>query len=109
MQNKYKKVTDRLSRNKDICIFKQDKGYHIKNTVQNFSSYQLSTDECTGLSDGLDHPIPARCTNNRIHTEFEQFYHGILRDISHIPEHYLLSLKTKLRNTCEKYSKICIK
>ena len=44
-----------------------------------------------------------------MHAEFEQFYHGILRDILHIPENYLLSLKTNLRNTfCEKYSKICV-
>ena len=43
-----------------------------------------------------------------MHTEFEQFYQGILKDISHLPENYLSSLKTKLRNTCEKYSKIYV-
>ena len=41
-----------------------------------------------------------------MHTKFEQFYQGVYRDISHIPENFLSSLKTKLRNTCEKYSKI---
>ena len=29
-----------------------------------------------------------------------------MKDISHTPENYLSSLKTKLRNTCEKYSEI---
>ena len=82
------------------------KPHSIKNTVQNFSWYQLSTDEYTTLSYGLDHHISARLNNNRIHTEFEEFYQGILKDITHIPENYLSSLKTKLRNTCKKYSKI---
>ena len=80
----------------------------MKNTVHNFSSYQLSTDEYTASLYGLDHHIPTRLNNNRIHTEFKQFYQGILKDISHLPENYLSSLKTKLRNTCEKYSKIYI-
>ena len=67
---------------------------------------------------GLDHHIPTRLNNNRIHTEFEQFYQGILKveqfyqgilkDISHLLENYLSSLKTKLRNACEKYSKIYV-
>ena len=30
---------------------------------------------------------------------------GILKDISHIPENYLSSLKTKFQNICGKYSK----
>ena len=57
---------------------------------------------------GLDHHIPTRLNNNRIYTEFEQFYQGILRDISYIPGNYLSSLKTKLENACEKYSKIWV-
>ena len=42
---------------------------------------------------------------NSIKTEFELFYQNILRDISHIPEQTLAHVKTKLRNTCEKYCK----
>ena len=42
---------------------------------------------------------------NPIKTEFELFYQNILRDISHIPEQTLAHVKTKLRNTCEKYCK----
>ena len=38
------------------------------------------------ISYGLDHHIPTRFNNNRIHTEFEQLRQGILKDMSHIPE-----------------------
>ena len=40
--------------------------------------------------------------------KIEQFYQGILKDISHLLENYLSSLKTKLGNACEKYSKIYV-
>ena len=48
----------------------ESKTHYIKNALQNFSSYQLSTDEYTALSYGLDHHIPARLNYNRIPTEF---------------------------------------
>ena len=35
-----------------------------------------------------------------------KFYHGLLRNLTHIPDNELTSLKTKLGSTCEKYSKI---
>ena len=41
-----------------------------------------------------------------IEVELEQFYQGLLRNLTHIPDNELTSLKTKLRSTCEKYSKI---
>ena len=47
---------------------------YIKKNVHNFSSYQLSDDELTALSYGLDHHIPNKLNCNRIHTKFEQFY-----------------------------------
>ena len=78
----------------------------IKNTVHNFSSQQLTTEEYTALSYGLNQHIPCKFNSHRINTELEQFYQSILKDISHIPESDLLCLKTKLRNTCEKYSKV---
>ena len=81
---------------------------YIKNTVRNFSSDLLTTEEYTALSYGLDHHIPCKFSSNRIQTEFEQFYQSILKDISHISENDLSCLKTKLRNTCEKYSKVQI-
>ena len=67
----------------------------------------MSKAEYTALLYGIDHHhIPTRLNNNRTHTEFEQFYQGVLKEILYIPEHYILSLKTKFRNTCEKDSKI---
>ena len=40
-----------------------------------------------------------------IYTEFEVFYQGLLKDIGNIPETELQLIKTKLQNTCEKYTK----
>ena len=79
---------------------------YIKNTAHNFSSYVLSNEEYTALSFGLDHHIPTKSKNVVIEVEFEQFYQGLLRNLTHIPDNELTSLKTKLRSTCEKYSKI---
>ena len=42
----------------------ESKTHYIKNTVHSFSSYQLSTDEYTALSNGLDHHIPTRHNNS---------------------------------------------
>ena len=47
----------------------ESKTHYIKNTIQNFSSYQLSINEYTAVLYGLDHHIPTRLNNNRIHTE----------------------------------------
>ena len=41
-----------------------------------------------------------------IYTEFEVFYQGLLKDIGNIPETELQLIKAKLRNTCEKDTKI---
>ena len=84
----------------------ESKTHYINNSVQNFSPYQFSANGYTALSYELGHHIPTRLNKNRIHTEFEQFYQGISKGISHIPEKYLSSLKTNLQNTCEKHSKI---
>ena len=54
---------------------------YIKSTVHNFSSYQLSDNELTALSYGLDHHIPNKLNRNRIHTEFEHFYQNLIRDM----------------------------
>ena len=55
----------------------------IKSTVHSFSLFQFSDDELTALSYGLDHHIPNKLNCNRIHTESEQFYQNLLKDISH--------------------------
>ena len=77
-----------------------------KNTIYNFSSYTLSDDEIMALNYGFDQHIPYTINYNSINTEFEVIYQNILRHISHIPEQNLAHVKTKLRNTCEKYCKI---
>ena len=68
----------------------------------------MFSDELTALLYGLDHHISSMFNPNRIYTEFEQFYQSLLKDISHVPDEDLSHLKTKLRNTCDKYSQICI-
>ena len=75
-------------------------------TIHNFLSYVMSNEEYTALSFGLNHHIPAKSKDVPIEVEFEQFYQGLLRNLTHIPDNELTSLKTKLRSTCEKYSKI---
>ena len=45
---------------------------------------------------------------NTIHTEFEVFFQSLPKDISNIPENGLRQIKTNLRNTCDKYTKIKI-
>ena len=79
-----------------------------KNAVHDFSSYTSSDDKIMALNYGLDQHIPYTVNYNSINTEFELFYQNILHDISHIPEQNLAHVKTKLRNTCEKYCKIKI-
>ena len=66
----------------------------------------MSNKEHTALSFGLDHHIPTKSKGVAIEEEFEQFYQGLLRHLTHIPGNELTSFKTKLRSTCEKYSRI---
>ena len=65
----------------------------------------MSNEEYTALSFGLDHHIPAKSEDVAIEVEFKQFYQGLLRNLNYIPGNELTSLKTKLRSTCQKYSK----
>ena len=50
--------------------------------------------------------MPSNLNKTDIEAEFKQFYHGLLKDIPNIPEENLSTLKTKLRSTCEKYTRI---
>ena len=81
------------------------KQHPVKQIIHNFSSYVLSRDEEIALSYGLDQHIPSNLNKIDVEAEFEQFYHGLLKDISNIPEENLSTLKTKLRSTCE-YTRI---
>ena len=84
----------------------EPKQSYVKHTVHNFSSYVISNEEYAALSFGLDHHIPTKSKDVAIEVEFGQFYQDLLRNLTHIPDNELTSLKTKLRSTCEKYSKI---
>ena len=75
----------------------------MKNIVHNYSSYVLSKDEQIALSYGLENHIRTKISRIAINTESEQFYQRLLNDISHIREEDLAHIKTKLRNTCERY------
>ena len=74
--------------------------------MHNLSPYQLSSKEEEELSFGLDEHIPSVCNRNKLFTEFEMFYQNILKDISHLNNDVITRLKTKLRHTCDKYSRI---
>ena len=78
----------------------------MKHMVHTLSSHALTEEAMTALAYGLDHHIPTNINKNAIFTEFEQFFQNLLRDISHIPENELSRIKTKLRNTCEKYCNV---
>ena len=77
-----------------------------KHIVHNYSTYSLSNEQYIALSYGLDTHIPSRTNANMIYNEFEVFFQGLLKDTGNIPETELQLIKTKLRNTCEKYTKI---
>ena len=55
----------------------------------------------------MNQHIPNHLRSNAIKTEFELFYQGSLKNIEHLPKSTIKSnIKTKLRRTCENYSKI---
>ena len=102
----------RVSRRKNLKLFPSGAflslvvGEYLSKYNKNFSSYVLSLDEEIALLYGLDQQIPSSLNKTDTDAEFEQFYHGLLKDMSNIPEENLSTLKTKLRSACEKYTKI---
>ena len=70
-------------------------------------SYTLSDEQYKGLSFGLDTHIPVKVNKNASYTEFEVFLSKFIEGhISNIPENELRQIKTNLRNTCDKCTKI---
>ena len=102
---RHEKKLIKFRKNQDI-VPENHKTSFAKCIVHNFSSYHLSDAEIIALSYGLDTHIPTNTNSNTIATEFELFFQNLLRDISDIPESEISKIKTKLRNTCEKYSKV---
>ena len=66
----------------------------------------MSNEECTALLFRTDHHIPTKSKDVAIQAEFEQIYQRLLRNLTHVPDNGLTSLKSKLRSTCKIYSKI---
>ena len=50
--------------------------------------------------------MPTNINRNSIQTEFESFYQRLVNDMLNITENELQQVKTKLRNTCERYCNI---
>ena len=59
------------------------------------SSYELSHEEYTSLSFGLDHRIPSKTAANLIHIEFETYYQSIIHKLTNLTETKVSHLKTK--------------
>ena len=76
--NRHQKKLTRLWKQQETKINKSMTMY-IKNTVNNFSSYQLTTEKYNALSCRLDHHVSCECRSSRIHVEFEQFYQSTLK------------------------------
>ena len=102
----------RLRHNKRLIKFRKSQQKYnksttqtelVRNIVHNFLSYALSQKELNALSFGLDHHIPTKSNRNAVPAEFKHFSQNLLKDISNIPESKLAKIKTKLRNSCEKY------
>ena len=102
-RHKVKLTNLRLTQLNTIPLHRQQ---FIKSIIHNYSDYQLSDDEKTALSFSLDENIPFPFRSNQVNTEFEMFYQNLLRNVSHIPEAQKSRLKTKVRNACDKYSRL---
>ena len=78
----------------------------VKNITNNFSSYTLTSEEEFALSFSLDQHIPTKINTNNIKTEFESFFYHILKHTKNLDQELQDELKTKIRRTCENYSKL---
>ena len=78
----------------------------VKNTINNFSSYTLTSEEEYALSFSLDQHIPTKNNTNNVKTEFESFFYHIQKHTKNIDQELQDELKTKIRRTCENYSKL---
>ena len=74
--------------------------------VHNFSSHAFSHEELNALSYGLNHHIPTKANKNAVSTELEHVFQNVLKDVSNILENGLRYIKTKLRNSFEKYCNV---
>ena len=107
MKSRIKAITYRHEKKlQQYYVNTKIKQHPVKQIIHNFSSYFLSRDEEIAPSYGLDQHILSNLNKTDTDAEFEQFYHGLLKDISNIPEENLSTSKRKLCSTCEKYTRI---
>ena len=85
---------------------KKENNSRPKNIVHNYSSYELTAEEHHILTYGLDNHITTRLNENEIKTEFEAFFYGLTKQLSHLTVEERDELKTKLRRSCENYYNI---
>ena len=78
----------------------------VKNIIHNFSSFKLTPEEELALSFSLDDHIPTKQNDVKIKTEFESFYYQILKHTNQLDQRRQDKLKSKMRRTCENYSRI---
>ena len=88
--------------------FNKPKRRAIESIIHNFSSYKLSPEEEYALSFSLDQHIPDKFNKNQVQTEFENFYYHVLQHTKDLDQEIQDELKSKIRKTCENYSKIKI-
>ena len=78
----------------------------VENIIPNFSSYKLTPEEEHALSFSLNDHIPTKQNDIKIKTEFESFYYQILKHTNQLDQQRQDELKSKIRRTCENYSRI---
>ena len=74
--------------------------------MHNYSTYTQSDEEYQALYFGPDTQIPVKVNKTAVYKDFQVFFHSLLKDISNILKKELSQIKTNLRNTCDKYTKI---
>ena len=80
-----KKLSELHNQTKSASV--ENPAIFISQTVHNFSSYHLPTEEEEALSFGLGKHIPTGLNRNKLFTEFEIFYQNILNDQPKLPEY----------------------
>ena len=66
----------------------------------------MTPQEEYALSFSLDQHIPTRVNENKIKTEFESFFYQVQKYTSNLDQQIQDELKTKIKRTCENYSKV---
>ena len=92
----------------DYRKFDKPKCRIVENIIYNFSLCKLKPEEEHALSFSLDDHIPTKQNYIKIKTEFESFYYQILNHTNQLDQRRQDELKSKVRRTCENYSRINI-